>query len=441
VGGALSPPDRAGAPSLSLPLKLVVVGLLYFAEGIPFGFVITAANAYLSGQGVPPEQIGILSLFGLTWSLKFFWSPLVDRYGSRAAWIVASQGVMIGCLLGLAPLVGGPVSLWFWLLLGLFCLASATQDLAVDAYTIDFLETRELGLANGVRSGAYRFGSLAAGSGLLILSDWVGWPPAFVGLGGLFLVLMVTVAVARPFHLPRLKASAGQGSKNPFGGFGAALRGLRQHDFFGVIILFTLLYKAGDAMMGTMVIPFWKSQGFSGTEIGLVSGMLGSLATTLGALVGGWCTSRFGIAPSLWILGLFQAVSNLGYWAAALPGLGRWVVFHLPLPLLSQPIPVYPIYLASQGESFSSGLGYAPFMAFLMSMCDKRFSATQYAFFVFLSVLSGRLMGYLGGWGVKYLGFAAFFFLTFLAALPAFALLPWIIPVARQIEGREGKEG
>jgi PAT family beta-lactamase induction signal transducer AmpG len=437
VGGAApNPAPLAGAPPLPLSLKLVVVGLLYFAEGIPFGFVITAANAYLSGQGVPPEQIGILSLFGLTWSLKFFWSPLVDRYGSRAAWIMASQGVMIGCLLGLAPLVGGPVGLWFWVVLGIFCLASATQDLAVDAYTIDFLETRELGLANGVRSGAYRFGSLASGSGLLILSDWVGWPPAFVGLGGLFVALMVTVAVSRPFHLPRIKASPGRGSKNPFGGFREALRGLSHHAFFGVIILFTLLYKAGDAMMGTMVIPFWKSQGFSGTEIGLVSGMLGSVATTLGALAGGWFTSRFGIASSLWILGLFQAVSNLGYWAAALPGLGRWVMCYLPLPFLAQPVPVYPIYLASQGESFSSGLGYAPFMAFLMSLCDKRFSATQYAFFVFLSVLSGRIMGYLGGWGVKFLGFAPFFFVTFLVALPAFALLPWILPVAREIEAR-----
>jgi len=428
--------EPAPSSHLSLPLKLVVVGILYFAEGIPFGFMITSINAYLSGQGVPPEQIGVLSLLSLPWSLKFFWSPLVDRYGSRSTWILTAQVVMIGCLLGLASLVGGPVTLWFWILLGLLCLASATQDLAVDAYTIDFLETKELGIANGIRSGAYRFGSLAAGSGLLILSDWVGWRPAFVGVGVLFAAVAVTILAFRPLRLPRSVSGAVQKTDRPLAIFSAALKGLGAHPSFGAIILFTLLYKAGDAMMGIMVIPFWKSLAFSGTEIGVVSGILGSVATTLGGLAGGWFTSRFGIGTSLWALGIFQAVSNLGYWLAALPGLGRLALFALPIPFLDLRVPIYPIYLASQGESFSSGLGYAPFMAFMMSLCDKRFSATQYAFFVFLSVLSGRLMGFLGGFGVKYLGFANFFFVTFLVSLPAFALLPWILPVVRQIEER-----
>lgn len=420
---------------LSTRLKLVVVFVLYFAEGIPFGFIITSVNAYMSGQGVPPEQIGILSLLGLAWSLKFFWSPLVDRYGSRAAWIVAAQAVMILCLLALAPMVGGPVTLGFWILLGIFCLGSASQDLAIDAYTIDLLETAELGIANGVRSGAYRFGSLAAGSGLLILSDWIGWRPAFVGIGVLFAALVVTILVFRPFRLPRAPALPAQKGDQPVIPFISALKDLGRHPYFRVIILFTFLYKSGDAMMGTMVIPFWKSQAFTNTEIGVVSGLLGSVATTLGGLLGGWFTSRFGIGRSLWVLGIFQAISNLGYWAAALPGVGRQVLFHLTLPFSQLSVPVYPIYLASQGESFSSGLGYAPFMAFLMSLCDRRFSATQYAFFVFLSILSGRLMGFLGGFGVKYLGFANFFFMTFLVALPAFALLPWVLPAVRRIEG------
>ena len=432
----MAEPNSPPHSHLSLTLKLVVVGVLYFAEGIPFGFIITSVNAYLSGMGVPPEQIGILSLLSLPWSLKFFWSPLVDRYGLRSSWIIGAQVVMILCLLVLASMVGGPVTLSFWLLLAILCLASATQDLAIDAYTIDFLETKELGIANGIRSGAYRFGSLAAGSGLLILSDWVGWRPAFVGVGVLFGALVVTILAFRSFRLPRVTSGPGHKHDSPLAIFSTALKGLGTHPSFWAIILFTLLYKAGDAMMGIMVIPFWKSHAFTGTEIGVVSGILGSVASTLGGLVGGWFTSRFGIGISLWALGIFQAVSNLGYWVAALPGMGRLVLFHIHLPFVDFSVPVYPIYLASQGESFSSGLGYAPFMAFMMSLCDKRFSATQYAFFVFLSVLSGRLMGFAGGFGVKYLGFANFFFVTFLAALPAFALLPWILPVVRQIEGR-----
>ena len=175
------------------------------------------------------------------------------------------------------------------------------------------------------------------------------------------------------------------------GTFATALKGLSRHPSFWAIILFTLLYKAGDAMMGIMVIPFWKSLSFTGTEIGLVSGMLGSAATTLGGLLGGWYTSPVGIATSLWVLGLTQAMFHLGYWLAALPGMGRLVLFHLPLPFLDLGARVYPIYLASAGESFAVGLGYAPFMAFMMSLCDKRYSATQYAFFVFLFVQPAAL--------------------------------------------------
>ena len=425
-------------PALSLPLKLLVIGVLYVSEGIPFGFVFTTLSFYMRGQGVPLEQIGILSLLGLAWSFKFFWSPLADRFGSRAAWLVPAQVVLIFCLLSLSFLVGRPVGLAFWLLVGLLCLASATQDLAVDAYSIDILEIKELGLANGVRNGAYRVGVLAAGSGMLILSDRVGWSPAFVGVAILMAAMVITILVFRPFRLPRppeaaASAKAGEG----WGRLREAYEGLRRHPYIVIIIFFTLLYKAGDALMGSMVSPFWRDQGFSATEFGVVSGIFGSFATILGGVLGGVFTSRFGIGPGLWVLGLFQAVSNLGYWAAALPDMARHVLFHLSLPGLGAGVPVYPIYLASQGESLSSGLGSAAFMAFLMSLCDKRFSATHYAFFAMLFGLSGRLCGYLGGWGASYFGYANFFFLTFLVALPVFALLPWILPVVRGIEGRE----
>ena len=421
---------------MSFPLKLLVVGVLYFGEGVPYGFVVTALSFYLRGLGVPLEQIGVLSLLGLAWSLKILWSPLADRYGSRAAWLVPAQGVIVICLLALAHLAGKPITLSFWILVGLLCVASATQDLAVDAYTIDLLEVRELGLANGVRNGAYRVGALSAGSGLLILSDWVGWQPAFVGLGVVMAAMVVTIIVFRPFRLPRPTTGAANTERpKGFGQIREAFQGLRGLPHFGAIILFTLIYKAGDAVMATMISPFWRDQGFSGTEFGVVSGILGSLATILGGLLGGVLTTRWGIGHGLWSMGIFQAVSNLGYWAAALPDMGRKVLFYLPF--VAQAVPVYPIYLASQGESFSSGMGSAAFMAFLMSLCDKRFSAMHYAFFAMLFALSARVLGYLGGWGAASFGYANFFFLSFLAAWPAFALLPWILSVVRRIEEKE----
>ncbi len=420
---------------LSLRAKLLVIGVLYFAEGLPYGFVVTTLSFYLRGRGVPLEQIGLVSLLGLAWSFKLLWSPLVDRFGARGAWLVPAQGVMVLCFLALAFLSGGPVTPLFFCLVGLLCLASATQDLAVDAYAVDLLEADELGIANGVRNGAYRVGALAAGSGLLILSDQVGWQPAFVGAGVMMAVLCLTVLAGPAFRLPRPEGAGLRGT----GGarqVAEAYQGLKNLPFFWAIILFTLTFKAGDALMASMVSPFWRDQGFSGTEFGLVSGLIGSAATILGGLAGGALTSRFGIAIGLWSTGILQAVSNLGYWAAALPGMGRLVLFTLPVPLAADPVAVYPIYLASQGESFTGGMGSAAFMAFLMSLCDKRFSAMHYAFFAMLFSFGARLFGYLGGLGAATFGYPTFFFLSFLAAWPAFALLPWILPVVRQVEGK-----
>jgi MFS transporter, PAT family, beta-lactamase induction signal transducer AmpG len=422
---------------MSFPLKLVVVGILYFAEGVPYGFVVSTLSFFLRGQGAPLEHIGFLSLLGLAWSFKILWSPLVDRFGARAAWLVPAQGAIALCLLAMARLAGQPISWPFWVVTGLLCLASATQDLAVDAYTIDILETEELGLANGVRNGAYRVGALIAGSGLLIISDWVGWQPAFVGLGVIMAAMAVTVLTFRPFRLPR--AFVTQDIPNPARGFSqiaAAFRTLKALPAFGAIIIFTLTFKAGDALMASMVSPFWKDLGFTGTQFGLVSGIFGSVATILGGLLGGWLTSRWGIGTGLWTMGILQAFSNLGYWAAALPGMGKYVLVQISVPVLDKTIPIYPIYLASQGESLTSGMGSAAFMAFLMSLCDKRFSAMHYAFFAMLFSFSARIFGYFGGVGAGSLGYANFFFLSFLAAWPAFALLPWILPAVRRIEGR-----
>lgn len=421
--------------NLSLRLKLAVVGVLYFAEGLPYGFVVSTLSFFLRSQGTPLEQIGFLSLLGLAWSLKILWSPLVDRFGARAAWLLPAQGVMGGCLVGLALLADRPPSPLFWLLVSFLCVASATQDLAVDAYTIDILEVREMGLANGVRNGAYRVGALAAGSGVLMASDWVGWPPAFAGLGLVMVTLMAIIGSCRPFRLPRpLMASGNPTAPKGWGQIAEAFRYLKGLPGFGAIILFTLTYKAGDALMASMVSPFWKDLGFTGTQFGLVAGVLGALATIAGGLVGGWLTTRLGIGTGLWTMGLLQALSNLGYWLAAWPGMGRYVVGEFFLPLLDRSVAVYPVYLASLGESLTSGMGSAAFMAFLMSLCDKRFSAMHYAFFAMLFAFSARIFGYLGGLGAAAWGYADFFLVSFLAALPAFALLPWVLPVARRLE-------
>ncbi len=412
---------RPSVPSLTLPGKLWVVGVLYFAEGAPYGFVnITLAN-YLRRMGLPLEQIGILSLLGFAWSLKMLWAPLVDRFGRRAAWMVPAQLTCAVCmaLIGLCALP--PAPLYFWVIVGILCVASATQDIAVDAYTIDILETQELGVANGVRNGAYRVALMAAGGGLIFLSGLVGWGPTFGAMAALMLALGLVVAACPACRRPRPEVQLeNPGAASLAGQIPAAVRGLRRLPHLWAVMAFVLSFKFGDALMGRTLSAFWVDMGFTQAEIGLVSSILGAVATIAGAMAGGWLTSRWGIARSLWILGAFQAVSNLGYWVAAWPGMWR-----------------YATYAASQVESFTGGMGSAAFMAYLMSLCDKRFSATHYAFFSMLFAFSSALAGYLGFLGAARWGYAPFFFTSFLAALPAFGLLPWILPTVRRIEAGE----
>jgi MFS transporter, PAT family, beta-lactamase induction signal transducer AmpG len=415
---ALSPPTK-----LSRSLKFMVVGVLYFAEGVPFGFVYTSLSYYLRSRGVPLEEIGILSLLGLAWSLKVLWSPLADRFGSRAAWLVPAQVMIVLSMVGLAHFAAGPVTLAFWVLVGVMCLASATQDLAVDAYTIDLLDTEELGMANGIRIGAYRVGLIAAGGGVLILSDVLGWSVTFVGVAIIMTALALTVIAFSPFHQARPEVARAQAGKG-FSQIKASVRGLMTHPHMWVIIIFIMTYKAGDAFLGAMVSAFWRDMGFSGTQFGVASIVMGKIPAIVGGFLGGAITARWGISRALWVLGIFQACSILGHWAADLPG-----TWH------------YTIYLATLGDNLAGQMGSAAFMAFLMLLCDKRFSASHYAFLSMLFGLSARLCGYIGGWAAAYLGYAWFFFLSFLVAWPAFALLPWVLPVIRKIEGRGAVTG
>lgn len=412
----------AAADNLSLRRKLWVVGVLYFAEGVPYGFINITLAVYCRSQGMPLTQIGFLSILGLAWSLKIIWAPLVDRFGRRAAWIVPAQLLMAAGMLLMPQFAISPAPWSFWLLIGGLCLASATQDIAIDAYTIELLAVKELGVANGFRLGAYRLALIAAGGGVIMVSGLIGWHASFVAVAGLMAAMTLVLLLAPDFHRPRPVAAGNPQSPGIWRQLQTAAQGIRQLPHVWAIILFILTFKLGDAWMGSMISPFWVDMGFSRTEIGLISGTFGAVATIVGAMLGGYCTSRWGLAPALFWLGALQALSNLGYWLAAWPDMWRFAT-----------------YAASLGESFTGGMGSAPFMAFMMVLCDKRHSATHYAFFSMLFGFTRSIAGFLGGLGATHFGYGPFFLYTFLAALPAFALFPWILPVARQREKRDGR--
>jgi len=383
---------------MPLRTKLIWLVVLYFAEGLPFGIVYDLLPVYFRSFDVSLAEIGMLSLLGMPWSLKVFWSPLIDRWGERRHWICFALLAMAALLCSIPALSPRDPGVLMWTILLAFTTLSATQDVAIDAYTIGLIDKGEEGPANSVRVSAYRVALIFAGGALVALATWMSWGSLFYIAAAVFVLL--GFAALRTPPLPRLRSDAKQT-------WAPLWRWLRRPGGWAVL-LFILLYKVGDAAMAPMIKPFWIDRGLTPAEIGLVSTTLGIAASILGAVVGGLWIRRHGIFAGLWALGLFQAVSNLGYAGVALSETGReWV------------------YAASILESFCGGLGTAAFLSFLMNICDREHAAVQYALLSAIFGLSRSISGAFSGWGTEALGYAPYFALTFLLAFPAYLFLPF----------------
>ncbi len=471
-----------------LKSKLFWVGVLYFAEGFPLGIFYELLPVHFRMQGVDLSEIGFLSLLGLTWSLKFLWAPAVDHFRHHRTWMLTVAFGMAAVMLALAVHTG--FGTWTWIAIACFTLLSATNDIAIDGYTVEYLDRNEFGVANGVRIGLYRVGLISAGA-LLWCQPLIGWngiylaaaviiacmgiacrlappepprprktqvtaidelrqlvrrpaviAPALLLLAGLLAFALGTVldelgfataAAAMPavaIACVLLAVLAGfanrrrgvQLDREAFANgpvFGAFLEMSSRRWFFPVL-LFILTFKLADQTIGFMIKPFWVDAGFSARQIGIVSVQLGILLSIAGGLIGGWFCDRYGIFRGLWILGLTQIVSNLGY---------AWVAHVFPLPgtEVVQPLGRQAMmYTASAIESFTQGLGTGAFLAFLMAIVNRKSAATEYAVLSSIFVLARSVAGWAGGYGAEWLGYADFFLLTFLLGLPAYALLPWV---------------
>jgi PAT family beta-lactamase induction signal transducer AmpG len=390
--------------------KLYWVAVLYFAEGFPFGIVNDALPIFFRMHGIRLADIGLLSLVGLPWTLKFLWAPAVDLWGRRRTWVVGCQMLLTLGLLTILAVDPSHVGATLWAVLLGLALFSATQDIAVDAYTIELLDEAEMGPANGIRVTAYRVALIAAGGLFVALAGLVGWPAAFGGAAALMAVC--SLLSCRLPHAPPHPVAGATATSRIDALEQAVWTPLQQfvaRPGFPAVVLFVLTFKLGDMALGPMVRPFWVDRHFTPLQIGAVPGTLGVMGTILGALLGGGLTSRWGTFRALWVLGIAQAASNLVYaLAAALP----------PSTAL--------MYTASIVESLCGGLGTAPFLAFLMSICDKAHAATQYALLSALFGLTRVVAGTMSGWATEGIGYAAYFTLTFFLAWPALLLLPWI---------------
>jgi len=374
------------------------VAALSFASGLPYFFFNETVPVWLAASGMSLAAIGLASGASLPWALKFLWAPLVDRLGSRGLWI----GVCLGLLALVTAVLAGadPVrhAGQLAVLLVLYVALSATQDIAIDAYTIETTHGRELGVANSVRIGAYRGASFVSSALLVWIAGREGWRPAFLAGAALFGALaLATLILPLPSRSTERPVTLGE-----------PIRALLARPGIWAVIAFALLFKLDISAMEPMTKPYWVASGFSLEQIAaLTTGRL--LATLGGAALGGIIATRIGIFHALWSMGAVQLLSSLGYAGAAAVGGGK-----------------VPVTSAALFENFAAGLGTAAFLAFLMSVCERRYAATQFALLSAVYALSRSAAGLASGMAAERLGFATYFFVTFLIGLPAYLLLPRI---------------
>ncbi|MBU3728305.1 MAG: AmpG family muropeptide MFS transporter [Phycisphaerales bacterium] len=400
---------------------MVAVGALGFASGLPYMLVTDGIAFWLADAKVPLEQIGLLALVTMPYALKFLWAPLLDRYpvpllgalGRRRGWLVAMQVVCAAALAAIA--MTGPdaegTQEWLWLPFAVFGLSlsivSASLDIVIDAYRTDALPPWAYGPGASVYVAGYRIASMAGGSLMFLIAARAGWSAAFVGMGVLMGLTMVATLLAPEPVTRGAPATLGEALAGPLRSFARA---------WGVwlpaVAVFVLLYRLPDLAGNRMVAPLLKDRGYTLEEIALVRQHLGFAVTIVGALAGGWVVARVGIARCLLLFGVLQAASNGAY---AL--------------LASVPHSMAHFALAVVVENGCNGLVAATFTAYLMSLCDHRYSAAQYAMLSGLMFLGGALASAASGFIAERSGMASYYWITVVAGAPGIAMVPLMLRV------------
>jgi PAT family beta-lactamase induction signal transducer AmpG len=399
---------------------------------------------FLVDLGISRAKIGLLSSVSLPWTLKFLWAPLVDRFalpwpGRRRSWVMLMQlalALAFGALAGYAWVLlrakeAGAIPENAPLVLGLLAVLvavlAATQDIAYDAYTVEFLRQDEHGAAPGIRAIYYRLGMLLAGAVAISLSDRLGWPLVFALIGGLFAAcVLIVLANAEPESPPPPPRSLAKAVVEPFRTFFARGDAVP-------IAFFLALYKFGDNTAGTMVNPFLKDLCFSNEELGAAVKTIGLLAAMAGSWAAAWVTLRIGVARALWVFGVIQALANLLYTGTALSrGLPLDAHLCAGLPPLDLATRLW-AYTGIAGEQSAQAMASVAQGALLLRITDRRNSVTQFALLSSLFAVGRWSAGLPSGFLVEALGYPLFFTVCATAlAVPGFFFLQRIAPFGQR---------
>lgn len=408
-------PNPLRAPLLR-DRRFLVLLALGFSAGVPLPLTAFTLRQWFSESGISLTGIGLTALIGLAYAFKFLWAPVLDHaappafgwLGRRRGWLATIQPLLAAAILGLGftnPANAAQITVMVAVLVAFL---SASQDIVVDAYRIEVLEESNQGYGLACYIWGYRAALLAANAGALAIAEFVGWTAAFaycaalvgVGFGA---VLLGPEPAAPPVQvLPwalRLKLAV----VDPF-------VDLMGHRYWLAILGFVALFKLGEALAGIMTAPFYRSLGFSRLEVAAVGSVFGLFMTLGGALAGGWVVARLGTARALVLTGVLQMLSNLMYVALAQAG-------------YSPPM----LWLQVGVENFTDGLADAAFVTYLSALTSRSFTATQYALLSSLAAVPLRTLGAGSGWLAEGLGWSWFFSLTTVAALPAMAIMLFLL--------------
>ncbi|MEY3463379.1 MAG: hypothetical protein RLZZ468_1157 [Cyanobacteriota bacterium] len=396
--------------------RLVVVAAEGVASGTPLMVGSKLLQGWLTASGVPLALIGLIPLAELPYTLKLFWAPLLDRWpipwpDRRRGWILVLQLLLVAVIAAMAllrPSTDPSSLLAVGLAALLLAICSATQDIVIDAYRTDLLPEAERGPGAAAATLGYRAAMLAVGAGGFLLAGRFGWPAAFLSAAALLAaVIPVTLGGPRLRPVQHAVTSLRQAVLGPARDFLHRAGPRRSWQ----LLLLVLLYRWPDGLLSAMAIPFLKLQGFSEADIGLVQGGWAIAATMVGTVLGGSLFAWLGMNRSLWLFGLLGAAGNLSYWALAQFGGG-----------------FSGLIVAVSLENVSGGMVGAVFVALLMSLCNPRFSATQYALLSGVYAMSRSVLSAPAGVVAERVGWPAFFLATVVAAVPAFLLLAGLAP-------------
>ncbi|WP_396243747.1 muropeptide MFS transporter AmpG [Hafnia paralvei] len=385
----------------------VILLLLGFASGLPLALTSGTLQAWMTVANVDLKTIGFFSLVGQAYVFKFLWSPMMDRYtpsflGRRRGWLLVTQVFLLITIFAMGLL--NPIQHLWWLagLAVIVAFCSASQDIVFDAYKTDLLIAEERGTGAAVSVLGYRLAMLVSGGLALWLADrYLGWQGTYWLMAGLMLIGIVATLCAPE---PQVSAPAPRTLEQ------AVIEPLK--DFFGrnnawLILLLIVMYKMGDAFAGSLSTTFLiRGVGFDPGEVGLVNKTLGLFATIVGALFGGVLMQRLSLFRALMLFGILQGVSNFGYWLLAVTDKNLLTMGSA-------------IFL----ENLCGGMGTAAFVALLMTLCNKSFSATQFALLSALSAVGRVYVGPVAGWFVELHGWPLFYLFSIIAAVPGLLLL------------------